>query len=531
MKICNLFLIVSLLGIFTQPFQTSPKSMQTASPAISTTAQAWRTFTKVTSIHSLAIQGEYLWAGTDGGVVRWNTTDGSYVKYTTADGLANNSIEPITSDARGNVWAGAGGVSKFDGTTWTTYTTADGLVSNGVTAIASDAAGNLWFGTWDRGVSKFDGTNWTTYSTIDGLVSNNIQAMASDLDGNLWFGTDNGVSKFDGTNWTTYTIDNGLAANYIFAIAGDPVGNMWFGTGFGVSKFNGTSWTTYTAADGLPIGAVDAITSDPDGNLWIGTNINGVGKFDGATWTTYTTANGLAFYWFTSIAADSAGNIWFGTYSKGVSKFDGATWTTYTTADGLVNNTNSVVATDKSGNQWFGAGWGNAMGQGETGWGVSKFDGAAWTSYTTANGLVSNRVNAITSDADGNLWFGTYEGVSELHFMRSLSANYDDGAPGSFFNLTSDHFPANQKVPVSVNGAQLGNVSISSHGTFTFTISTSNADVGGYIVKVGESPSVQARLRLDAQELIRPKEGDYNVIDIPSGIALTPYFYLPALRR
>ena len=42
------------------------------------------------------------------------------------------------------------GVSKFDGTTWTTYTTADGLADNYVTAIAIDAQGNKWFGIWDE---------------------------------------------------------------------------------------------------------------------------------------------------------------------------------------------------------------------------------------------------------------------------------------------------------------------------------------------------------------------------------------------
>ena len=84
---------------------------------------------------------------------------------------------------------------------------------------------------------------------------------------------------------------------------------------------------------------------------------------------------------------------------------------------------------------------------------------------------------------------------------------------------------------MSVNGAQMGNVPISSNGVFTFTLSTINASEGLYIVKVGEHPSVQVRLTLDAQQPVQPKEGDYTLIDIPAGIALTPRFYLPTLRR
>ncbi len=45
------------------------------------------------------------------------------------------------------------GVSKFDGTIWTTYTTADGLANDTITAIAIDAQGNKWFGTLG-GVTK-----------------------------------------------------------------------------------------------------------------------------------------------------------------------------------------------------------------------------------------------------------------------------------------------------------------------------------------------------------------------------------------
>jgi len=32
--------------------------------------------------------------------------------------------------------------------------------------------------------------------------------------------------------------------------------------------------------------------------------------------------------------------------------------------------------------------------------------------YTTADGLVDNRVNGIAIDAQGNVWFGTEGGVS-----------------------------------------------------------------------------------------------------------------------
>jgi len=52
----------------------------------------------------------------------------------------------------------------------------------------------------DSGVSKFDGTTWTTYSTANGLLDNAINTIAIDTLGNKWFGTNNGVSELNEGN-------------------------------------------------------------------------------------------------------------------------------------------------------------------------------------------------------------------------------------------------------------------------------------------------------------------------------------------
>jgi ligand-binding sensor domain-containing protein len=115
----------------------------------------WRSYTNANYVRALAIEGDYVWVATNGGMVRWNRTNGTYVKYITADGLADNDAHAIAIDGTGHKWFGTwGGLSEFDGSTWTTYTTADGLASNDVYAIAIDGAGHKWFGT-RGGVSEF----------------------------------------------------------------------------------------------------------------------------------------------------------------------------------------------------------------------------------------------------------------------------------------------------------------------------------------------------------------------------------------
>jgi streptogramin lyase len=98
------------------------------------------------------------------------------------------------------------------------------------------------------------------------------------------------------------------------------------------------------------------------------------------------------------------GNIWIGTCDAGVSEFDGANWTTYTTSDGLANNRINIIAIDAEGNKWFGS----------EGGGVSRFDGTNWTTYTTSDGLIDNRVYAIAIDKESNKWFGTYRVISKF---------------------------------------------------------------------------------------------------------------------
>ena len=89
-------------------------------------------------------------------------------------GLANNYVLSITEDKTGNLWFGTvgGGVSRYDGKSFSTFTTAQGLANNFVTSITEDKTGNLWFGTYGGGVSRYDGKSFSTFTTAQGLAHN-----------------------------------------------------------------------------------------------------------------------------------------------------------------------------------------------------------------------------------------------------------------------------------------------------------------------------------------------------------------------
>ena len=77
------------------------------------------------------------------------------------------------------------------------------------------------------------------------------------------------------------------------------------------------------------------------------------------------------------------------------------TWKQYTNSNSnLPNSPIYTIATDATGNKWIG-----------TANGVAKFDGITWTVYNTANsGLPDDDVRVIKIDAAGNKWIGTYGG-------------------------------------------------------------------------------------------------------------------------
>ncbi len=360
-----------------------------------------------------------LWVATNGGGV--SRYDGkSFTNYTTTVGLVSNWATNILEDEDRNVWiATGGGVSKYNGKSFTNYTIAHGLVNNFVRRVLQDKSGNLWFAT-QGGVSRYDGKVFKSFTTTDGLVNNWVTSILQDKRGNLWFGTAEGVSRYDGKSFKSYTSTEGPVKMYVSSIIEDKNGNLWFGTGGGVCQLdqNG-SFKNYTPPLELTNKNVSSIHLDKKGNLWFGTMGEGVFRLkeDGSI-TNFDSNRGLTNNNVRSILEDNTGNLWFCT-EDGISRFDqaGKFFEGYTTAQGLASNSVLSFCEDKNGNLWFGT----------TNGGVSCLDRErkTFTNYTTAQGLPGNTVRSIAEDKMGNLWFGTEDGICQLDPDRKVFKVYN----------------------------------------------------------------------------------------------------------
>lgn len=367
-----------------------------------------------------------IWFGTlSGGAQRWN---GKYFTYFTQnEGLYSNHVRSIVEDDWGNVWLGTsgGGVSKFSGDQFVHFTEKNGLPGNRVYSVVEDSLGHYWFGTSGGGITRYDGAEFTQFGRKDGFRDIIVKASFRDSKGNLWFGTEGaGAFKYDGKRFRGYSRSDGLSGNWVKQIIEDNAGNMWFATaGGGVSVLKNGKFQNYHVNQGLPSERINCIIQDRRGNIWIGSADRGIARFDGNKFTAFDEEKGLCSNIIRSVEMDKEGNLWWGTangLSKLMQKSGGEVeFTCVTKKDGLTSENIYLTIFDRVGNLWSG-----------TERGVDKVilnrDGniREIRQYGATEGFtgIETCQRAALRDNEGNLWFGTINGITR-HDPRENSRN------------------------------------------------------------------------------------------------------------
>lgn len=317
------------------------------------------------NVKSIMLDGNVLWVGTSGGVVRYDTTTDEYRLFDSRNGLLSNGIFHISKlDGKILVGTYGGGLSLYDQQQdkWENYNIPDGLGDAFVYGAVKASNGDLWIATWSganriRGGNLKDRSKWDLYTvenTRGGLPNDWVYGLAEGKNGEMWLATEGGLARYKDGKWDHWNHANGQGApyevvkndikfnndpasssvhharqkqemgleginvaynpNYIVAMQVDKDGVVWAGTwGGGLARFDGKNWRNYTVKDGLPGNHVFMLHQDANGVLWIGTN-NGLARRDGDKFVVMTTEQGLFSNNVFSMATSSTGDQWIGSF-------------------------------------------------------------------------------------------------------------------------------------------------------------------------------------------------------------------------
>ncbi|MCD4709244.1 MAG: SpoIIE family protein phosphatase [Bacteroidales bacterium] len=281
---------------------------------------------KSNSIHSIYINEQYRWYGTENGMMRVDRSDGTTKLFSgKRSGLPDDEV---------------------------------------ITSICESSEGDIWIGTKENGIFRLlsEGEKFDKYHISSGTLENSINAI-NIKDSLVWIATEKGVCKINRENGTRrwFTISNaGLPHNQVNHLQADEDGRLWLSTMSNtVAYIENDSVTRMVIPLVGGVLNIRSITTERNGNIWVGTYGNGIFKIEGDSAFNLTTADGLLSDYCYSLLGDDNRYIWV-SHRGGLSRIrllDGFI-STFKEEVGIDRNMEfnvNAVFKEQSGVLWFGS--------------------------------------------------------------------------------------------------------------------------------------------------------------------------------
>lgn len=395
--------------------------------------------------------GQIWLASQDNGISVWSPEDSTITQLNAETGLCNNNVRVMLEDSWGSIWiaTSGGGVCKYAGQQFLHINISDRPADNLVYSLCQDTSGSMWFSAADDGIVRLDSAGLTKFGAKEGFTNSKTKAMLRDSKGRLWFGTnDDGLACFNGVSFEFLKYKNRILGRLTKDIIEDETGNIWLASSSeGVYKINPGDSTiriqqvnvdTLILNDSLVIRSdtlfkdsiifiyqvekiaalnknINALHFDRIGRLWFATRLEGIGYYNENGRVMYDKSIGLPANDIRSITEDEKGHLWIGTAGYGIARIsiyaDSLDVRVYNENDGLSSGNVYLMTFDDNGDLWVGCGRGVDR--------ISLDEEQHFKlikSYGKTDGFlgVETCQNAVIKDREGNLWFGTIDGVTKF---------------------------------------------------------------------------------------------------------------------
>ncbi len=375
-------------------------------------------------------------------------------------GASWNNILTLSMDKKDNLWIGGenSGLNYLDTKSGrvTRYLAQEGslkdLPTNSIRSVYVDRTGLTWIGTFNRGAylldeqaRKFD--YFGAYKPID-LAGKNVKSFAEDHNGNIWIAFDGlGIARLHAKTHVLEDcrdLNSRLANKFLNALIVDRHGNLWVGTGGqGVYRYNLNSRKLHNYAvksGGFGDNKVYCLYQDRSGIIWAGSGGSGLFYFDEKTESFQPLSEDTKPNYITrtsyvsSMVEDANGIFWVGTMyglyaleKKGDHTYF-YQWFLQNDRKGSISSSGiQALYEDRKKNLW--------VATTDNGLNVKAQGSAEFRSYRKKEGLPSNTIRAIISDATGNLWISSNNGLSMFDPLTDAFVNYSrkDGLASNDF--------------------------------------------------------------------------------------------------
>ena len=430
----------------------------------------WRNYTSTEMVMCMLCNGDYLWLGTNGGIVKLNKHTGEKQFYNRCDGLPHARVSAMAMDSKGQLWASAENciLAKFNGTSFDIQSATEKLPQKPANlnyALAIDAQDRVWYGAlamyekdeesgigsiqgWsipqagifgqmtveailftnmegeevilvggsigNHPLFKFDGESLTPILKEE--ISSTITGMANGKNGDIWIATQNhGLINYatDGTVTIYNTSNSSIPSNHVYDVRTDHTGNLWLACGCSLVKFDGKDFTTYQTELIEPMNGMNFILTvmpDEDGTVWVGTKRQGLLKFSNERFIAVDINPISALtdsYMGFSMCMDKDGNIW-NAGKKELLRIDrNNEWHSLFKLNYIPTcNRVQAVESDLQGNVWV------ALSMSDTCVVKMSPDGKVIEAFTKSThptlAAGTHREGCFAFDPQGNVWWGTF---------------------------------------------------------------------------------------------------------------------------